>query len=256
VKAILWLLMLCLLVGLVATPITYLYTLSQLPQLESELDLEKLLRLGVEGTRRDAQRAMTDDLGPIPFERPEIAQVPKDLVALYTSQRGCPTFFQTPREEGARWGWRLFVGLLDIDLSGDGWCERTLAMRLATKMGAKGKLQATVAAQQIHKFMAKDQLVAYDMATMEFDYGVVGVESAARQLFKQRLDELSLAQLAELMMVLPPHGYWSQLQLCQNPALLKLNRDQIIQQLASEGLVAPDRAGVAMSGPVSCTLTN
>ena len=47
-------------------------------------------------------------------KRPEFARLPKNLVASYITERGCPTYFQTPREYGWPWAKRQFLGLVAV----------------------------------------------------------------------------------------------------------------------------------------------
>ena len=238
----------------VITPLIYLYVASQLPTLESEFDLEKLLRFQVEGERMSVKLGQyARETGSIDYERPDFAKLPKDLVALYISQRGCPTFFQTPREEGLKWGWRMVVGLLGSEPGGDGWCERQLSLRLADRVGAKGNFQKAVAAHKIHGFLQKDQLIAYDLTSIGFDQAVIGIEAASARLFKKKPDQLSLSEMAEFEMALPPHNFYQQVRDCQNPSLIRQNRDYVLQRLMTDALVPEDRAKNAMGQPVACT---
>ena len=142
VKTVLWLVLF--LIGLtgVMAPALYFHAASQLPQLETEFDLEKQLRHSVEGERMSMRAGTSEHSRPVQFERPDFARLPKDLVALYIAQLGCPTFFQTPREDGPRWAWRLVVKVaVGTNLKGDGACERLLAVRLARSLGIESPLQ-------------------------------------------------------------------------------------------------------------------
>ncbi len=253
-RALFWI-ALCL-VGLagVLFPCIYLYTASKLPQLETEFDLETHFRNSVEGERISLQAARSEkNPRPVKFERPDFSTYPKDLVALYVSEMGCPTFFESPREEGARWGWRLFIGMVTGAMPrGDGGCERYLALRLAAGLGIKEKLDRTVAANKIHAVLEKDQLVAFDLETTRFARGVVGVRDAAWALYKKDLNDMSLAELAELTLALPVHGYYSQIRECRNASIIRQNRDHILRNLARRALVSKIRAEEAMAVPVAC----
>lgn len=253
-RAFLWIVLLLLGLTAVVAPLVYLYTSRQLPPLESELELQTLLRLKIEGERMRVKSSQFGDEGPkVEFTRPDLARLPKDLVGLYLTQHGCPTFFQSPREEGARWAWRLFVGLGEVEPLGDGWCERLFAMRLASRIDAGDMLRCTVGANKIHGFLKKDQLVAYELATLRFDDGLIGVEDLSERLFKKRLELLNLAELAELMLALPPHGYYEQLLVCRNPTLIRQNRDHLLKALGEYSLAPMDRVKGAMALPLACT---
>ena len=238
----------------VITPLVYLYVSSQLPTLESEFDLEKLLRSQVEDERRRVKAGQyAKDAVVVPYDRPDFAKLPKDLVALYISQRGCPTFFQTPREEGGKWAWRMTAGLFGSEPGGDGWCERLLSRRLAERIGAKGALQLSVGAHKIHGFLQKDQLIAYDLTVIWFDEAIIGIDAAALKLFKKHPEQLTLSEMAELELALPPHNYYQQVRDCQNPSLIRQNRDYVLKRLQDDALVPEDRAKNAMGQPVACT---
>jgi hypothetical protein len=254
VKSWIWITLFFLGVVGIVTPLVYFYTASNLPPLESEFDLEKLLRLDIEGERMSVKMGMyAKETGGIEYERPDFAKLPKDLVAVYISQRGCPTYFQTPREEGAKWGWRMFAATFGAQLRGDGWCEQLFAARLAERIGAKGRLQTVVATHKIHAFLKKDQLIAYDLSSIWFDDAVIGVDAAAARLFKKKPEQLTLSEIAELELALPPHNYYGQLFECRNPSLIRQNRDYILNELAQDALVPDDRSKNAQAQPVACT---
>ncbi|NBD10560.1 MULTISPECIES: transglycosylase domain-containing protein [Corallococcus] len=255
-KTVFWLFMF--LVGLagVVIPITYLYTASKLPRLESEFDVESQLRHRIEGDRMSVLAGRMDggkDRASVPFTRPDFSRMPKDLVALYIRQMDCPTYFQTPREDGRAWAWRLFSGVtLGKVPPGDGACERRLAMRIAREMGIEGDLQLSVAAHRLHAFFQKDQLIAYELSILRFERGVIGVEDAARKLFGRELGDLQLSELAELQLALPPYGYYGDIKACKNASLIRQNRDMLLQDLAGYSLVSEERARNAIAQPVAC----
>ncbi|MFZ5468107.1 MAG: hypothetical protein ACOZIN_01610 [Myxococcota bacterium] len=239
----------------VVAPLLYFYTSSQLPPMESELDIERLLRLDIESERMRLKLSQYDrDAVTVTFERPDFSRLPKDLVGLYLSQRRCPAYFQTAREEGAAWAWRMLVGLVSLEPGGEGGCERLFALRLAKRLGARGALQLSVGAHRIHSLLEKDQLIAYDLFSMWFEPGWVGVDHLAHKLFKKRLERLRLSELAELMLALPPHNYYRQMRDCQNPTLLRQNRDSLLKDLSRDALVSEEQVRSAMAHPVACTM--
>lgn len=240
----------------VLTPLIYLYTSTKLPQLESEFDLERLLRQSIESERRSTLMGQFDKQKQnIDFKRPDFARLPKNLVAAYITERGCPTYFQSPREDGYPWSKRLFLGLVNVEPSGDGWCEALFGANLAYRVGAKGSLELTVATHKIHRFLKKDTLIAYDLHSIRLAPGVIGVEDGARELFKKPLAELNLAEIAEYALALPPNGYWGQMRACQNPTLIRQARDQVVQRLQMVSLIPESEARAAQSQPVACLTT-
>ncbi|MET0402435.1 MAG: transglycosylase domain-containing protein [Cystobacter sp.] len=252
-KTVLWFVLFLIGMAGVAVPAAYLHAASKLPQLETEFDLEKQLRHSIEGERKSLQAGTFERGRPVQFDRPDFSHLPKDLVALYIAQLGCPTFFQTPREDGPKWAWRLLVKVtVGTSLAGDGACERRLAVRLAEALGIYEPLQQAVAAHRLHSFLQKDQLIAYDLASIYFDRGVVGVEDAAFKVFGKELDTLELSQLAELALTLPPHDFYGDAVQCRNESMIRQNRDVLLADLASYKLVTAERARNAMAQPVSC----
>ena len=246
--------MLCLigLTGLIL-PAVYFHAANQLPQLETEFDLEKQLRHTIEGERMSLRAGMADRSRSVRFARPDFSRLPKDLVALYISQQGCPTYFQTPREDGPRWAWRLMSRVwFGSEPPGDGRCERRIATRLASMLGVQGTLPQAVAAHRLHNFLQKDQLIAYDLAALYFARGIVGVEDASFKLFGRELDTLQLPELAELSLTLPPYDFYDDALQCRNVARIRENRDWVLQELAGYKLVTDERARNAMAQPLTC----
>lgn len=254
VRALIWIVLFFAgLVG-VAVPATYFYTASNLPPMASEFDIEKQLKHSVEGERISYQAGLSEKpKRPPTFTRPDFTKLPKDLVALYITQMGCPRYFQTPREDGGAWAWRLISSVvLGSQPEGDGACELLLAKRIASKLGVKDNLELTVAAHKLHGFLQKDQLIAYDLAIIWFQRGVVGVEEAPRVLYGRELDTLQLSELAELQLVLPPYTAWDEIKRCSNSSLIRQNRDAMLVELANWKLITVERARNAMSQPVAC----
>lgn len=238
----------------VTAPLVYFYTKAQLPDIASELELYQVLKRSVEGERRaKALSMMTMEKKDITFERPELSRYPKVLISLMLNERGCPRYFQTPREEGFAWGKRMVAFFFNGDTAGnDGWCEKVFAWNIAERTGADTHGKQVVSTHLLHSMLTKDALLAYDLATMSLDAGIVGVEDAARELMGKPLNQLSVAELAELQLALPPHGYWEQVKNCQGTVLLRQNRDVLIQRLRSSGLIPEDISVNAQTQPLAC----
>ena len=54
-----------------------------------------------------------------------------------STSRGCPTYFQSSREDGFPWAKRQFLSLLNIEPRGDGWCEQVFGSNLAARVGIR-----------------------------------------------------------------------------------------------------------------------
>jgi hypothetical protein len=256
-RSFLWISFLAVLLVGVLVPALYFRAVYKLPALETHFDLDNLLKPSIEGERASYASGTMDKEDPerLRYHRPDFATLPKELVAFYITELGCPTFFQTPREEGLAWGWRLFSALLfSRQPSGDGWCERTFSYRLADAIYIKDPLERMAAAHRMHRFLQKDQLVAYDLATLRVGRrGIVGVEDISRALFNGRApEELDLSELAELSLALPPHGYFRELDTCSNAGLMRQARDILLGRLAQAALIPTERMRAAQAEPVSC----
>lgn len=253
-RALIILSVLFLLVLAIAMPIGYLVQSSKLPPLDSEFDLERQLKGIVEGQRMAVKAGAAEDRNrSVAFAEPDLSHYPKDLVALYISDHGCPSYFQTPRETGWAWAWRMLSGeLVGSRPAGDGRCERIFALYLAQALKIPAGSQQAIAAHKIHNLLQKDQLVAYDLATAYFDNGVIGVDDAARTLFRRNLDSLPLEQLAEVALAMAPNWNYPDLKVCHNASLLRQARDNLIELIRNAGLIPDDRARAAEAQPVSC----
>lgn len=253
-KKALWVLLVFGFIVAVTAPLVYFYIKLQLPEMASELELYQLLKRSIEGERRaQALSMVTLEKKDISFERPDISRYPKHLVSLTLNERGCPRYFQTPREEGFSWAKRMVAFFMNNETGGnDGWCEKTFGWNLAERVGADTHSKQVVATHLIHAILTKDSLLAYDLASTPFDTGVIGAEDAAQVLLGKKLEQLSLAEMAEMALAMPPHGYWSQVKNCQNTVLLRQNRDVLIQRLRQAGLIPEDLAVNAQTQPLAC----
>lgn len=232
----------------------WLYTANTLPnQIEGEMDLETLLRQSIESDRQSIQfNKRIAEREKVTWAKPDFSKLPKNLVALYITEWGCPTYFQTPREEGWPWMKRVLNSARGIGGEGDGACELIFARRLSSRLGASSPSQLAVMSDRIHHFLKKDQLVAYDLHAMQFDQGVIGVEAASRFLMQKELLDLSLAELAELQLGIPPYNLWGEVTLCTNAAQIRLARDALLQNLINVALVSEEQGKAAMAQPVRC----
>jgi hypothetical protein len=247
VRLTLWIVLFVLALAGVLVPVTYLRLASELPSLDNELALRAQLRRDVGAT----QGMSLVEGGSV--EEPDFTRLPKDLLSIYVSQMGCPEYFVSAPDEGFPWLWRMWSGLWGIEPPGDGKCERLLSLRIAASLGLGGSSRQAVAANKIHRILPKHELIAYDLAVVSFEPGVVGVEAAAQGLFGKDLKSLQLAEVAELMLALPPHDAYDELKQCRNASLIRRSRDYVLSMLVSHSLVSSERANAAQGHPVACT---
>ena len=254
-KSVLWVFLFLAGVTGVVLPLLYLETESDLPPLESTYQVEDQLKGYVEGQRRAYRAGLTDPLGPVEWQRPDFNRLPRDLVAIYISQMGCPAFFQSPRESTGKMFWRA----MDFAVFGGspdgraGRCEFRFAFRIAQAMHLKGgRAKLAIAAYKIRGVLQKPDLVAYDLATTWYSPGVIGVEDAARALFHKELADLPLPALGELGLAMPPNYFWRQVRTCENPLLLKQARNSVLGALADQSLAPPEQVRLAQAQPMAC----
>ncbi len=250
------LVLLLVLVGVlgIIVPIAWVHTASNLPtRIESALEIELNLRQQIESERYSMKSAIGDrEKQSIKWDRPEFRQIPKAAIAFYITETGCPTFFDAPPEGGLPWLRRLFASLDDQILDGDGACELIMARRLARRLGAQKPFEVMVAADRIHRFLSKDELVAFDLSSLQFDRGIVGIEAAATAVFNKPLSALTIAEYAELQIALPPWGYWEDLKSCVRPLLIRQNRDGLVERLKLVGLISEEMAQAAIAADTHC----
>jgi hypothetical protein len=253
-KALFWgMLFVIGLLGLIL-PIAYWWQSREVPRLEAENDLQKLMKSMVEGERMSLKLGLVvQDKSGITYEPPEMAKIPRDFVAFFIMQIGCPSYFSTPQEQGVPWQRRMFEGeMFDIGFPGDGRCERFLALSIAEMISVGPGFPRTIAASKIHGFLQKDQLVAYYLSGTIFDRGVVGVEAATQALFGRSSDQLNLAELAEFSLALPINGWYDDVASCKNPTFIKRERDGQLLLLAKAQLISRERADTARDLPLGC----
>jgi hypothetical protein len=254
-RSLLWLTALTLVLAGVLVPVVWLSTASTLPDAtESEQQLETHLRQSIESERQGQQLGLdVKQRRKVKWARPEIVDYPKRLVALFITETGCPTYFQTPREDGLPWLARIARKTIDgRDLDGDGACELNYARMLARRLGAKTPLQLAVASDRLHRFLQRDQLVAYNLASVRFAPGLVGVADASFELMQQELPELDDAALAELQLAIPPWDFWDDVRQCRNAPLLREARDTLLTRLSQQGLISEEMAKSAATQPLRC----
>lgn len=236
----------------VVVPIVYFYVESSLPSLETAADIEARLRQSVEDERMSAQVGKLEH-EDVSYKTPNLALLQRDQLALFISSSDCPSYFVGPKQSGFAWLKSLLLGLFGSS-AGNGGCERLLAEEIGSAMGIRGKLPLAVAANKIHAVLQKDQLMSYALSSLHFDEGVIGMDAAADALFHSPSAKLSLSEMAELALALPTYGFFSELRNCQNPVLLRQNRDLLLHQATEEDLISTAKAKRAQLQPIACSL--
>jgi membrane carboxypeptidase/penicillin-binding protein len=238
-------------------PASWLYTAQTLPiPIESASDIELHLRHSIESERQSEQmHKRPSERADVTWPRPDFSKLPKHLVAFFITETGCPTYFQTPREDGWPWMKRVLNSLRRKQMSGDGGCELIIARQLAERLGAKTPMQMAVAADRIHRFLQKDQLVAFHLQSVQFEDGLIGVEDAVEVSLQKKLADLSVAEYAEFQLAIPPLDFWQDIKLCANPLLIRQGRDTLLKNLVEYGHISEEMARTATSAPLRCLAT-
>lgn len=256
IKMFVFFALLCVVSTAVLVPSAWLYTAANLPnQLEGESDVETHLRQSIESERQSIQIARPANVREsVKWPKPDFSRLPKHLIAFYITDIGCPLYFQSPREDGWPWVKRLAAKQLQgRDLDGDGACELIIARNLARRLDVKTSMQLLVSSDRIHRFLAKDQLVAFDLHSLWFDQGIIGVEKASEVVMQKPLTQLNLAELAEFELAIT--GFWFDIKKCTNAAMIKQARDEKLFTLAYVGHISDEMARTAASQPVHCLTT-
>ncbi len=241
--------------GALVVPLYYFYVAATLPNpIEGALQVETLLRQSIESERQSVQYHKREkDRDTVTWPSPDFSTLPKMMVALYIVESRCPTYFETPRETGLEWKKRVFMSLWEKKpRPGDGACELWFAKRLANRLGAETALDVAVAADRLHDFLQKDQLVAFDLHSMHFDHALIGVEAASQELLQKNLLDLDVAELAELQLALPPLEFYDDLRLCSNSSLIRQTRDKMLDDLMTKGFINAETAKNASDATPRC----
>jgi hypothetical protein len=243
-----------LLLALVILVLGYLRAARDLPPLDSEFDIEKGLRTTIEGERRHLRPEAGIIHNEVRWPRPTLADFPHDFVAIQVAVWRCPTFFQTVRESELEWALRVLKAqVLNRGSTGrDGKCELHFARDVASHLRVAEGAAQNLAAYRIRQVLGRDQLVAYDLAAMPLERGYFGVQDAARLFLHRDLTKLSLAELAELSIALPPYNMYDEIRDCVSPLAIKQTRDDLLLNLGETQVLSLDKAKAASGEPLAC----
>ena len=240
----------------VMVPGFYFNAASNLPSpLANRQQLLTLMRMQVESARmKTALGLAPKDRGFVDWPDPELARFPSDFVALYLSQNGCPSFLRAPPEAKTGWSLRVLRGTWDGADGGSvgGRCKYLFAARLVGRLGITGTLESAVAIHRVGNLLDHQELVAWDLTTVPLENGVIGLEQAISRAYKRPLAEMNLAELSEAVLLAPPNGFVTDIDRCQNPPLIRRARDEVLRQLAEDGLVTEASANAAQQAEVAC----
>ena len=215
--------------------------------LNSEYDVETALRTTIEGERRSLRTQAGIIHDDVSWPRPTLGDYPHDFVVMQVAEWGCPTFFQTKRETTGEWSYRVLKGFVLGQRTGgrDGRCELHFSLDLADHLRAGSGASRYLAAHRVREILDRDQLVAYDLSSIPLEQGYFGVQDAAHLFLRRELNQLSLAELAELSIALPPYNRYDDIRECNGLIDVKKERDTLLQKLGEAGLIPLERAKAA-----------
>ena len=255
-KNLFWLVVIVGGVGGVLVSGFYLNASSNLPSpLANRQQLVTLMRMQVESERMKVALGLpTKERGFVSWPDPELSRFSPDFVALYLSQNDCAPFLRAPPEPRSRWMMRVLRGTWGKGMEGGlgGSCKYLFASNVAGRLGVEGTLERAVAIYRVGNLLDHAELVAWDLTTVPLDRGLVGVDQAVARLYKKPMAEMNLAELAEAVMLAPPHSYVEEIRHCQNPPLIRRARDVVLQQLAADGLTTEAQSSAAQQADVAC----
>jgi hypothetical protein len=240
----------------VLVPGFYFNASSNLPSpLANRQQLLGLMRMQVESERMKVALGLPPkERGFVSWPDPDLARFPTDFTALFLSQNGCAPFLRAAPETKSRWATRVlraaWGGASDGNVGGR--CKYLFASRIVSRLGVTGTLESALAIYRVGNLLDHQELVAWELTTVHFDNGLVGVDQVLSRLYKRPLSEMNLAELAEAVLVAPPHLFLDEVRNCKNPPLIRRARDSVLEDFKADGLVTEAQANAAQQADVAC----
>lgn len=109
------------------------------------------------------------------------------------------------------------------------------------------KIRETLLAVELEKRLSKQQILTLYCNLTYFGHGNYGVESASRYYFGKPSAELTHAQAATLVAIVPSPSVWTPY---HRPEIVRTRRDAILRMLGERGVVTRDEAARAAAAPL------
>jgi hypothetical protein len=233
-----------------AVPAAYFLLARDLPPLFTHDEILHTLKIYVEG-QRQKEFAGVDAKMVEPFEPMRQQDLAPALLSGALAVQGCPDYFTTEKETGAAWLLRVVqFGLgMGFGAAGPGNCEIQFADRLAGALGLPTDAHRAVVVQELHNGLSKRELLQLELSCRYFAPGILGVRSASRRLMGKEPRALSVAEAAELLLA---ERDYAKVFDCRNPTLLRIDRNNAIEQMAAFKLISRSEAEAAKRQALHC----
>ncbi len=109
------------------------------------------------------------------------------------------------------------------------------------------KIRETLLAVELEKRLSKQQILTLYCNLTYFGHGNYGVESASRYYFGKPSAELSHAESATLVAIVPSPSVWTPY---LRPEIVRTRRDAILRMLGERGVLTREEADEAAAGPL------
>ncbi len=110
------------------------------------------------------------------------------------------------------------------------------------------KIRETLLAVELEKRLSKQQILTLYCNLTYFGHGNYGVESASRYYFGKPSAELTWAEAATLVAIVPSPSVWTPY---LRPEIVRTRRDAILRTLGERGLVPRQEAAAAAEAPLA-----
>lgn len=109
------------------------------------------------------------------------------------------------------------------------------------------KIRETLLAVELEKRLSKQQILTLYCNLTYFGHGNYGVESASRYYFGKPSAELTHAESATLVAIVPSPSVWTPY---LRPEIVRTRRDAILRMLGERGVMTPEEAAEAAAAPL------
>ncbi|MBS2028377.1 MAG: transglycosylase domain-containing protein [Deltaproteobacteria bacterium] len=231
-------------------PASYLVLARDLPPLWSRDEVVHTMKIFVEGQRQQQFAGVNSQLVE-PFVSLGEDELSAPLVNGALAASGCPDYFGPVKEDGSAWLGRVVsFGMGNgYGSPGPGRCELLFADRLAIALGLPSGPHRALAAYEIHQSLTPRELIDLELSVRYFAPGILGVRAASKRLMGKEPKALNVAETAELLLA---EVDYDEVWRCKNPTLLKIKRNNVIEEMAGFNLLPRPEAERAKNQSLRC----